>query len=174
MEAFSRRGWLPEVRPVGSHTRTHQGLHFRSVAATLENVEIDLARPGTGRIRRKISSRYLEPLRTDPTFTDEEIYEDEVDWQHPTTLCDLWELPTCFLDGLHLSEASPDPPHRFPPWREQTGSSCRRWFPVWRRRFLGSWLPEVRPVGSHPQVSRWGTWMQFMMHKTEKIHNIRY
>jgi len=36
------------VRPVGSHPRTHQGPHFRSAAATLENVGIDLARPGTG------------------------------------------------------------------------------------------------------------------------------
>jgi len=30
------------------------------------------------------------------------------------SLCDLGELLTCFLDGLDLSEASPDPPHYFP------------------------------------------------------------
>jgi len=41
-------GLLPEVHPVGSYPWAHQGPHLRSAAAMLENVGIDLARPGTG------------------------------------------------------------------------------------------------------------------------------
>jgi len=47
---------LPDVHPVCFHPRTHQGSHFRSAAATVENVGIGLARRGTVRIHRKTPS----------------------------------------------------------------------------------------------------------------------
>jgi len=113
---FSTGGWLPEVLPVGSHPRTHQGPHFRSAAATLEHVRIDLAWPGTGRIRRKTPFLIPGTTRNGPRFHgwwDLPPIEDEVGRHHPTALCDLGELPTCFLDGLDLHEASADPPTVF-------------------------------------------------------------
>jgi len=79
--------------------------------------------------------------------------EDEVDRHHPTALCYLGELPTCFLDGLNLSEASPDPRTVFHRGGSKPEVVVGGLFPVWRRRFLdGGWLPEVRPVGSHPRT----------------------
>jgi len=54
---------LPEVHQDGFHPRTHQGPHFRSAAATVENVGIGLARPGTVRIH---------PSELTPAFTDDE------------------------------------------------------------------------------------------------------
>jgi len=57
-------GCLPEVRQVGSHPLTHQGPHFQSAAAMLEN----LAQVG---FVEKPRPEHLEPLGTDPAFTDE-------------------------------------------------------------------------------------------------------
>jgi len=59
--------------------------HFRSAIATLENVGIDLVRPGT---RRKTPSEHLEPLGTDPALTDEEIYQPS-----NKSLIDITRLP---------------------------------------------------------------------------------
>jgi len=151
---FLDGGCLYEVSPVGSNHWTHQEPHFRSAAATLEIVEIDLAWPGTGGIRCKTPSKHLEPLRMDPAFTDE-IY-------HPskTRLINITR-PHCAICescrrvfSTDLSEASPVPPHRFPPWWQQTGSSCWSWFPVWPRRFLdgGDSLRSARSVPIHGHI----------------------
>jgi len=64
----------------------------------------------------KTSSRTPGTTRNGPRFHGWGYppVEDEVDRHHPTALCNLGELPTCFFDGLDLSEASPDPSHHFP------------------------------------------------------------
>jgi len=93
---------LPEVRPVGFHPRTHQGPHFRSTAATVENVGIGLARPRTVRIHRKTPSCTPGYTRTWLRLSRMRRLlpvEDNVDQHHPTGLCDVRESATCLLDG---------------------------------------------------------------------------
>jgi len=78
---------LPEVRPVGFHPRTHQGPHFQSAAATVENVGIGLARPGTVRIHRKTPSRTPGTLGTDIHFHGwGDFYPSKTTWINITRL----------------------------------------------------------------------------------------
>jgi len=47
----------------------------------------------------------------------------------------------------------PDRTECFLLWRQPTGTTCRRWFPVCLRCFLDAWLlPEVCQVGFHPRA----------------------